>query len=156
MEDIAGLRYDLGVIRTFAPLYERPWFRIANGALLAGAGVLVMLRLLQRDPHRVQMAAIRRERDAVVGQLGRNDGFAERAARAVQLEASLESGMEAASVDAAAAKRALQLNDEDAAVVERIFDERAAMLYAGEHAESKLAEGEKQQMVEVLKRLCRR
>jgi hypothetical protein len=156
MEDIAGLRYEPGIVRTFAPLYERGWFRWINAGLVAGAMVLVLARMLHREPEQLRLAALRRERDATLGRLGDGEAFAENAAHAVQVEAALAAGMEAASVDASMARRALRLSDEDAAVVERIFDERAALLYAGGSAESRLDENERGRIEKVLRRICRR
>lgn len=133
--DILGLRYDLGTHRsTFEPLFGRRAFWLAQLLPVAVLCALVGARFLQRDPRAARAGAWQRERDRLWQRLRRVNGdadFYEMAARLVQVETALRTGIDPAGVDAVMARRASAVDDETAAQIEEIFNARAELLYAG-------------------------
>jgi hypothetical protein len=134
--DIVGLRYDHDAIRSFAPLYERREFWLAQGALgLVLIGV-VALRLRRRpDAAVLTTTALRRERAAALArlrnaQIGHTEFF-ETAARVAQIETALATNRPAQSVDAAVVRNSARLDEPASAVIDEIFSVRAELLYAG-------------------------
>jgi hypothetical protein len=129
------LRYDFGTPRsTFAPLFARRIFWLAQLAPLALLSALVGARFLRRDARASRIGALQRERDRLWQQLRQDNSgpdFYETAARLVQVDTALRTGVEPAIVDAAAARRGRALDDETAGQIEEIFNARAELLYAG-------------------------
>ncbi|MEQ1861481.1 MAG: BatD family protein [Chthoniobacteraceae bacterium] len=155
--DIAGLRYEEGPRRTFAPIFERPVFWIAHGFAALFALGFVAARGLRRDPAKARIAALRSERDELWRALrGGGDDFHERAARFVQVEAAIVGDVEAVSVDAPVANRVLNADAETAAAIDAIFDGRAARLYAGGAAVAPVSAADSERVLRVLDKLWRR
>lgn len=151
--DIAGIRYEEGARRTFAPVHTRAGFWIANGVAALVALGLVASRWLRSDPAKARAAGLRREREDLMRTLrGGCAEFYEKAARLVQVETALRAGVEAASVDAAVAKRVLKMEEG----IDAIFDARAERLYAGGAVEMKVSSAERERIMPVLERVAGR
>jgi hypothetical protein len=71
--------------------------------------------------------------------------FFENAARWVQFDTALASGVDPNSVDAVTVRRTRRLDEESFKVVEEVFDERAALLYAGGRGPSAALSPERRQ-----------
>jgi hypothetical protein len=157
--DIAGLRYDAGPTRTFSPIYTRAGFWLAQG--LAGLAALTLCanRWLRREPAKVRVAALRRERDELWRRLrsgGESADFYEQAAKLVQIETALAGGVEPASVDALVARRLARPDAETASGIDAIFEARAERLYAGAGTVSTaVSAGERERVLKTLERFHR-
>ena len=138
--DILGLRYDAGKRQaTFAPLFARRGFWLAQLLPLAVLAALIGARFWQRDARASRIGALQRERDRLWHRIRQENGgpeFYEMAARLVQVDTALRTGGEPASVDAISAQRARALDEETATQIEEIFNARAELLYAGGGAQS--------------------
>lgn len=158
--DILGLRYDPGTRRsTFAPPYVRRVFWLAQ--LVPGAVLCALLgaRLLQRDPAAARTATLQRERDRLWQRLRQENGgpdFYKMAARLVQVETALRTGVDPASVDSVTAQRARPLDEETSARIEEIFNARAELLYAGSAPEGRaLTAGDRARVLAALERFTK-
>ena len=134
--DILGPRYDLGPRESFAPLYERREFWLAQAGLLAALLALVGFRIRGRpSADAARSAAWRREKSALLAKLRRGETehaeFFDAAARVVQIDAALATGADAAGVDAAAARALAGADEATAEVIDEIFNARAELLFAG-------------------------
>lgn len=134
--DILGVRYDAGQGRaSFEPLYARRGFLLAQLVPLALLLALAAPRFLRTNADAGRVAEWRREKAAVLAKLRRSEeqgaDFFTHAARVIQLETALAAGREPGSVDAAAARSILRLDEASAEVVEEVFASRAELLYAG-------------------------
>lgn len=160
--DIRGLRYDAGQRRSFQPLSERRGFWLAQTLPLAALLLLTALRLRRApDGAAVHQTALRRERVALFGKL-RGDGlghaeFFDAAARVMQIDTALATGVEALTVDAAAA-RELAANDvEVAEVIDEVFEARAELLFAGGgRGEGAVSAESRSRVLSVLEKLGRK
>jgi len=138
-QDIAYIRADsTGWGATFQPLYENRLFWAAQGApllaLLAFAGVQVS-RKRAADEQARRRAQWRREKDAALAAMQRRDvaesELYQAAARALRLEAAIQTGREPETLDGAEVARARELDEETGERVRRVFDLQAEALYAG-------------------------
>jgi hypothetical protein len=134
--DIIGLRYDHDAAQSFALLYERREFWLAQGAIgFLLFGVLVARLRRTPDAAAVEAAALRREKAAALARL-RNakmepTEFFATATRVAQIETALGAGCPVAGIDAALVCTSARLDAPTAEVIEEIFSARAEMLYAG-------------------------
>jgi hypothetical protein len=136
VNDILGIRYDAGRGRTtFEPLYMRRGFLLAQLVPLAALLAFLATKLRRSDASAGKLAALRQARAALLGKLKRLDlpdtEFLETAARVIQLDTALASGCEPGSVDAATARSVFDLDEDTAELVEKVFADRAEVLYAG-------------------------
>ncbi len=155
--DIAGIRYEEGRRRTFAPIHTQRGFWVAQGLAALVALGLVSSRWLRPDPAKARGAALRRERDELWSRLRGEEGeFYELAAKVVQVETALVGGVEPGSVDAAVAKRFLQAGDGAAAEIDAIFDARAERLYAGGAVAAAVPSAERERVLRALEGIRRR
>ena len=151
-DDILGLRYEAGVRRTFEPLYERREFWLAQAGILAVLLALAGLRVRRGpDAAAAQAAALRQEKAALLAKLrgGKlaHAEFFDAAARVVQIDTALATGVKAGGVDAPAA-RALAGGDAAlAAMIGEVFDARAELLFAGGGREEGEVTGEVRERV---------
>jgi hypothetical protein len=134
-KDIAGLKYEMGTRRdSFAPLYRTRAFWLAQALPLLGFLVLLGVRFLRRDEATSRAALLRKERADLWRKLRSESDEAEFfqiAARLVQIQTALTDGRPAASVDAAAAESARELDVETAAGITEIFNARDERVFAG-------------------------
>jgi hypothetical protein len=158
--DLLGLRYEVGVVRAFTPLYTRRDFWLLQGIPAFGILALLAGRLLRRDPRRVQHAALERQRADAWKRLrsDRNPSdFWEHAARVVQLDTAIATGVEPAGVDPDVVKRVRPLDPETMVGIEEIFERRGALLFAGRGAsEGQLTSEQRSRILATLEKLCRR
>ncbi len=133
--DILGLKYEAGTgRRSFEPVWRSRGFLLAQSvpgiALLALLGV----RFLRKDEAEIRNRSLRKERAALWRALRgevRDEAFFETAARLVQVNVALATGLPGGAVDAAAARASRRVDDETAKGLDEIFTSRAALLYAG-------------------------
>jgi hypothetical protein len=158
--DLLGLRYEVGIVRAFSPLYARRDFWLLQGIPAFGILALLAGRLLRRDPRRAQHAALERQRADAWKRLrsDRNPSdFWEHAVRVVQLDTAIATGVEPAGVDPDVVKRVRTLDPETMVGIEEIFERRGALLFAGRGAsEGELTSEQRSRIVAALEKLCRR
>jgi hypothetical protein len=154
---LAGLSYEEGARGTFAPVHRRAGFWIANGAAGLVAFSLLAGRWLRRNPAAVRTATLRRERDELWAKVrAGGDDFYEHAVRLVQVQTALVRGGDAASVDAADARRAVKGDEELTAGIAAIFDERGERLYAGSGAvRAEVSAAERERVLKTLAQFCK-
>jgi hypothetical protein len=137
--DISYIRADsAGWGRTFAPLYENRMFWAAQGgpliALLAFVGVQVARKRAADEQARIR-AQWRREKDSALAVLQRRDvpegELFQAAARALRLEAAIQTGRSPDTLDGAEVLSARNLDETTANRVRDLFDRQAEVLYAG-------------------------
>jgi len=151
--DIVGLIYEAGrVHESFAPLYMNRAFWAAQAVpALALFGWLLSKRQ-RTSADELRRRAWRREKAALQAKLRTASGddaeFLETAAQVIRLETALATGQEAASIDAATALASRKVDAETAAGVERIFNARAQLLYAGGGAGSASFSAEERRAVQ--------
>jgi hypothetical protein len=159
--DILGLRYDEDTRRrTFAPIFANRVFLAAQAvpaAFLLGWGFIRLRRTGEEERRR---RACRAERDRVLARLRGAEladaEFLETATEVIRLETALATGRAAASVDAAFALASRPVDEETARGVERIFNARAELLYAGTGGGSaRLAEEERKAVLTTIERFER-
>ncbi len=130
-----GLIYETGPRETsFAPIFRQRAFYVAQLIPLAILLGLIAVRVTRRDPTLSRDAQWRRERDHLRHALRRTTDaseFYETAARAVQIQTALRTGVDPASVDADVIRTRYRLDEQSAADVDEIFNARAELLYAG-------------------------
>jgi hypothetical protein len=158
--DLLGLQYEVGTIRTFSPVYARREFWLVQTIPALGILALLAARLLRRDPRRAQHAALERQRSDIWKRLRSDENpadFWEHAARIVQLDTAIASGVEPGGVDPDVVKRVRVLEPETLVGIEEIFERRGAMLFAGRGAtDSRIAPEQRNRIVATLEKLCRR
>lgn len=159
--DILGIRYDAGSSRAiFEPLYLRRGFLLAQLIPLVALLALLATKLRRADAGAGRASALRHARTSLVGKLRRGDlpdtEFLEAAAKLIQLDTALASGREPGSVDAAAARAAFKLDDDAAEVIDKVFADRAELLYAGAGAAGpQLSASERGRMFATIEKLGR-
>jgi hypothetical protein len=158
-DDILGLRYDRGEAQSFAPLYERPEFWLAQGAAAVVLLGLVAFKIRRAPTAAVrERAALRQEKDAVWrrlrdAELGHVDFF-DSAARLAQIQTALLTGRAAGSIDAAAVRAAAQLDESAAETIEEVFSARAELHYAGGGSgDGQVSAAERERVIGALKQL---
>jgi hypothetical protein len=134
--DILGIRYDTGGgRRSFNPIFARRGFLLAQAVPLAALLGFIFVRLHRTDAEGKRAAVLKRQKAELRAKLRGRDlsdqEFLETAARVIQVDTALETGRPAGSVDASFAQSSRPLDAETAAGVERIFNARAELLYAG-------------------------
>jgi hypothetical protein len=158
--DLLGLRYEAGTIRAFSPLYARREFWLVQGIPALGMLVLVAARMMRRDPRRVQHAALERQRADAWKRLRGDQNpadFWEHAARVVQFDTAIATGVEPGGVDADVVRRVRALDPETMVGVEEIFENRGALLFAGRGAsERQIAPEQRSRILATLEKLGRR
>ncbi len=157
-DEIVGLRYELGAVRTsFAPLYARREFLLAQLVPLGALLVLVLRRALHKSEQVREMARLRREKAGLMRRLRAEAGHAEffdTAAHIVQLDAALATGRSAASIDAATVRESRRLDDALVEEIEAIFNARAELLYAGGGGgDGRISAGERERVLRTLEQL---
>jgi hypothetical protein len=135
VKDIEGLKYEIGPQRdSFVPLYRQRVFWLAQGLPVLGFLALLSVRFLRKDEVTSRAAVLRRERADLWRKL-RNESdeaaFFQTAARLVQIQTALTNGRPDASLDAAAARSARELDAETAAGITEIFNARDERVFAG-------------------------
>jgi hypothetical protein len=159
VSDILGIRYDAGGGRaSFEPLYARRGFLLAQLVPLAVLLALLATKFLRADARAAKAGALRQARASLLGKLRRGDlpdaEFLETAARVIQVDTALARGGEPDSVDAAGARAAFKLDDDTAELVEKVFADRAELLYAGAGAsEPHLSTSERGRVLATLEKL---
>jgi hypothetical protein len=134
--DILGIRYDTGGgRRSFNPIFARRGFLLAQAVPLAALLGFIFVRLHRTDAEGKRAAVLKRQKAELRAKLRGRDlsdqEFLETAARVIQVDTALATGRPAGSVDASFAQSSRPLDAETAAGVERIFNARAELLYAG-------------------------
>jgi len=137
--DISYIRADsAGWGATFQPLYENRIFWAAQGApllaLLAFIGI-ESARKRAADEQARRLAQWRREKETALAAMRRRDvpegELYEAAARALRLEAAMQTGRDPETLDGAEVTGARAMDPELAERVRRLFDQQAEVLYAG-------------------------
>jgi len=134
VNDIHGIAYDFGKVRSFQPLYLQRGFLAAQAvpALLLGGSIIGRFRKPRVD--KSQSIAWKKERSAQLSKMRKESdptAFYGSAARALQIEAALVSGQNPDSIDSATVCRVLEADEESAATIENVFQVRGEALYAG-------------------------
>ena len=158
VDEIVGLRYEFGAARsTFAPLYARREFLLAQLVPLGALLLLMLRRMLHKSERTREMAGLRREKAGLLRKLSAESGHAEffdTAAHIVQLDTALATGRTAASIDAATVRESRRLDDALAEEIDAIFNERAALLYAGgQGGDGRVTAGERERVLRTLEQL---
>jgi len=129
------LKYEMGTRRdSFTPLYRTRAFWLAQAVPLLGFLALLGVRFLRKDETASRAALLRKQRAELWRKLrGLSDEaeFFQTAARLVQIQTALMTGRPAASVDAAAARSARELDADTAAGINEIFNARDERVFAG-------------------------
>jgi hypothetical protein len=137
--DILYIRADsTGWGRTFEPLYANRIFWEAQGApllaLLAFVGFQVARKRAADERARLH-AQLRREKDAALEAMRRRDvpesELYQAAARALRLEAAIQTGRTPDTLDGTEVAKARALDPEMATRVRQVFDRQAEAMYAG-------------------------
>jgi hypothetical protein len=137
--DIMYIRADsTGWGKTFEPLYENRLFWEAQGApllaLLAFAGLQVARKRAADERARLH-AQLRKEKDAALAAMERRDvpegEMYQAAARALRLEAAIQTGRAPDTLDGTEVGKARALDAAMAERVRRVFYREAEVLYAG-------------------------
>jgi hypothetical protein len=136
-DDIVGLCYDRDRPLSFASLWERREFWLAQGAMAVALLLTVGVKLRRRpDAATLQKAALREEKEAIWRRLRRaglgSVDFLDAAARVAQIETALVSGRPVAGIDAATVCASGGLSGAAAEAIESVFHARAELHYAGE------------------------
>ncbi|HEV2096113.1 MAG TPA: BatD family protein [Chthoniobacterales bacterium] len=125
-------------LTTFAAIYARRSFWLVQLLPLLGLiafGWWIVQRARRADRHAQRIAALQEEFSAVQRRLQQTDSPAEQyltdASRAVQLKAALQTGIEPAAVDAAAAAAAFRVDEATKVRLDRLFQERDELRYSG-------------------------
>ena len=154
--EMTGIRHDFGAARSFVPLYERRTFWLAQLFALSGFFGVWAWRFSRRrheDGAKAQ-AALRRERARIAGGLRRETErgrFYEAAARVLQIDTALCTGLRAETIDAATVRSARQSAGAAEAGVQEIFEARAEVLYAGRGMGTEgVPEAERERVMRVL------
>ena len=137
--DIMYIRADsTGWGKTFEPVYANRVFWAAQGApLLALLGFLGLQVARKRaaDEQARKRAHWRKEKEAAVAAMQRRDvpegELYQTAARALRLEAAIQTGRAPETLDGTEVVRARTLDEATAERVRRLFDQHAEVLYAG-------------------------
>jgi hypothetical protein len=124
--------------KTFEPLYENRLFWEAQGApllaLLAFAGLQVARKRAADERARLH-AQLRKEKDAALAAMERRDvpegEMYQAAARALRLEAAIQTGRAPDTLDGTEVGKARALDAAMAERVRRVFYREAEVLYAG-------------------------
>jgi hypothetical protein len=135
-QDILGIRYDAGRGRhSFEPLYARPAFLLAQAVPVAILAAMLFVNLRRKDADAKRVAALKRQKADLLAVLrGRelsDEQLLDTAAQVIQVDTALVTDRPAGSIDAAIAQASRHLDAETADGVERIFNARAELLYAG-------------------------
>lgn len=134
--DIVGIRYDAGGgARSFRPIYLQRGFLLAQGIPAAALAALLIVKLRRNDGEAKRVAEAKRRKAELLARLRGSElsdaEFLETAAQVIQWDTSLVTGRPAGSIDAGVACSSRRLDAETAEGVERIFNARAELLYAG-------------------------
>lgn len=134
MTDILATRYDAGHPRSFIPIYEKNGFWLAQLVPLAALLGLFAMRFMRSTSDARKLAALRREKSNYMSRLQREKGraeFLDAAVRAIQFDTALATGRAPGAIDAVEACHSKSLDPATMEAVQRIFDSRAELLYAG-------------------------
>lgn len=134
--DILGIRYDEGGGRhSFVPIYARRGFLLIQAGPLAVFLGMLFIKLRRNDADAKRVAALKRRKADLLAKLRGSDlpdrEFLETAARFIQAETALATARTEDSIDAASARASRSLDAETQEGIERIFNARAELLYAG-------------------------
>jgi hypothetical protein len=137
--DIAYIRADsTGWGRTFEPLYLTRVFWVAQGALLLALLAFVGMGISRKraaDEQARRRDQWHREKDAALAAMQRREvaeiELYQAAARALRLEAAIQTGRAPETFDGSEVLNARALDEETAERVRRIFDRQGEVLYAG-------------------------
>jgi hypothetical protein len=137
--DILYIRADSsGWGKTFEPLYTNRLFWEAQGAPLLALLAFVSLQVARKrsaDERARLHAQLRKEKEAALDAMQRRDvpqgELYQAAARALRLEAAIQTGRTADTLDGAEVVKARALDAAMTERVRRVFDRQAEVLYAG-------------------------
>ena len=136
--DILYQLNDLGAIRSFAPIYERREFWLAQIApllaLLVFAGWMIR-RAKSGDREKQRIAAREQEVARLLRELRRGDVspqvYFSQAARVVHLKTALAKNINPNAVDAEAVEQAFNLNNDERAQLRRLLERSDELSYSG-------------------------
>ena len=159
--DILYQLNDLGPVRSFAPIYARSLFWIAQLvpliALLGFAARKVRLaKLGNREAQRI--AARRQEVTKLVSELRRGDVspqvYFSQAARVLQLKAALAKDINPNAVDAETVMNAFDLSEDERAQLRRLFERSDELTYSGSgNGADKISNTEREKVLKLLESL---
>jgi hypothetical protein len=152
--DILGLRYDFGSPASLTPLYRSRIFLQAQLVPLVLLILWLLLRLRRPSAAARELGVWRRERAALLAQLRRErerQAFFETAARLLQYEGALQTGAPPEVIDSAALQRLFP----DEPVVVEVFEQRAALLFAGQAGQEKLEGFDRDRILATVTKLSR-
>jgi len=137
--DIMYIRADsTGWGATFQPLYENRIFWETQGAPLAALLAFVGLQVARKraaDEHARRLEKLRKEKESALAAMQRRDvpesELYQAAARALRIEAAIQTGRAPDTLDGAEVAKARALNPQMAERVRRLFDRQAEAVYAG-------------------------
>ena len=137
--DIMYIRADsTGWGASFQPLYENRLFWEAQGAPLAALLAFVGLQVARKraaDEHARRLEKLRKEKESALAAMQRRDvpesELYQAAARALRIEAAIQTGRAPDTLDGAEVAKARALNPQMAERVRRLFDRQAEAVYAG-------------------------
>jgi len=159
--DILYQLKDLGTVRSFAPIYERREFWLAQIvpllALLAFA-VHTIRRTKKSDREKQRIAARQQEVANLLRGLRRGDVspqvYFSQAARIVHLKTALANNINPNAVDAAIVEQTFDLNDNERAQLRRLLERSDELSYSGSgNGASAISREEREEVLRVLERL---
>ncbi len=159
--DILGPRYEAGERKSFQPLYERREFWLAQAVPLAVLLLLTGARLRRPPNSEAQrQAALRREKAVLLSKLRGGElahaEFFDTAARVMQIDTALVTGVESSGVDAAAARKLAANDVATAEVIDDVFNARAEVLFAGGgHGEGSLRSEDRNRVLAAVEKMGR-
>ena len=149
------------IVHTFAPLYARPAFWLAQlfpFAFVAGLLAWKVQNIRASNRAALRAAQLQHEKDELLrkmrrNQLGPRDYFSD-ASRVVQLKTALkENGIEPATVDAETATRVFALNPEQSERMRRLFAKSDELRYSGGSGDGALTSDGRREALELIESL---
>jgi len=149
------------IVRTFAPLYARPGFWLAQLfplALVLGLLGWKVQNIRASNRAALRAAQLQHEKDELLRKLRRNrlaprDYFSD-ASRVVQLKTALkENNIEPATVDAETAARVFALNPEQSERMRRLFAKSDELRYSGGGGDGALTSNGRREAMELIESL---
>jgi hypothetical protein len=148
---------------SFVPIFLKKEFWLAQLfplAALIAYSIWKVRSARRRNLHAVRTAALQREADALRRKLRRSDSrpadFYANASRVIQIRSALLSGTDPDRIDAAAATKALRVDENAQAQIRTIFERRDELRYSGSaNGFDSLPQDEREQLVEFVEELQR-
>jgi hypothetical protein len=159
--DILYQMNDLGVVRSFQPLYARPIFWIAQLAplvLLLGFLGWKIRQAKSGDRERQRIAARQQEVSNLLRELRRGEVspqiYFSQAARVVHLKTALAKNINPNAVDAETVAKTFGLNDNERAQLRRLFERSDELSYSGSgNGAEKISREERDEVLRFLESL---